>query len=111
MALRSELLTVELPDASGKTVSYYTYDGYLEEASRLKIRSERRKIEHMKVTAGAALGFIAFIVRNGSIRLQEDLLCLFFLSEESACRLLDFSLVLLEVFSDTNCSVSTAAAK
>lgn len=65
MALRSELLTVELPDASGKTVPYYTYDGYLEETNRHKIRSERRNVEHLKVTGGAALGFIAFIVKNG----------------------------------------------
>lgn len=111
MALRSELLTVELPDASGKTIPYYTYDGYLEENNRHKIRSERRNVEHLKVTGGAALGFIAFIVKIGSIRQREDLHSLSFPSEESVCRLLDFSPALLEVLSDTTFLDSMAAAE
>jgi len=62
MSLRSELLTVELPDASGKTVPYYTYDGYLEENDRQKIRAEARNLEHLQVTGGAILGLVAFVV-------------------------------------------------
>lgn len=42
MALRSQLLTVELPNAAGKVVPYFTYDGYLEEPARNTIRTERR---------------------------------------------------------------------
>jgi len=34
MSLRSELITVELPDNTGKVVPFYTYDGYLEEPQR-----------------------------------------------------------------------------
>lgn len=30
MALRSELLTVELQNDKGQNTKYYTYDGYLE---------------------------------------------------------------------------------
>lgn len=110
MAHRSELLTVDLPDASGKTVPYFTYDGYLEESNRHKIRAERRNLEHLKVTGGAVIGFVAFIVNNSSIRPQEDSHYPFFLSEEYACQLLDFSLALLEEFSDTICSDSMEAA-
>jgi len=62
MSLRSELLTVELPDASGKTVPYYTYDGYLEENDRQKIRAEARNLEHLQVTGGSILGLVAFVV-------------------------------------------------
>ena len=32
MTTSSQLLSVDLPDNNGKTVSFYTYDGYLEEA-------------------------------------------------------------------------------
>jgi hypothetical protein len=36
--LRSRQLTVDLPDASGKIVPFYTYDGYLDEQDRYALR-------------------------------------------------------------------------
>lgn len=110
MALRSELLTVELPDASGKTVPYYTYDGYLEENDRHKIRAEARNLEHLQVTGGAIFGLVSFVVIGVRIRPPEDSPCQFFPSEEFRCQLLDFSLELLEEFWDTIFSVYTEAA-
>jgi hypothetical protein len=62
MALRSELLTIDLPDSTGKTSTYYTYDGYLEEADRNNIRNQRKSLESLKVTGAAILGWTAFIV-------------------------------------------------
>ena len=38
MASPSQVISVELPDNSGKTASFYTYDGYLEEADRNRLR-------------------------------------------------------------------------
>lgn len=64
MTLRSHLLSLELPDASGKTVPYYTYDGYLEENDRHRIRSECRNYEQLKFTGGAIFGLLAFVVRR-----------------------------------------------
>jgi hypothetical protein len=68
MTLRSELLSVELPDASGKTVPFYTYDGYLEENDRLRIGSERRSLDQLQYTGGAVVGLLAFVVSRISIR-------------------------------------------
>jgi hypothetical protein len=62
MALRSHLLSLELPDASGKTVTFYTYDGYLEEHDRHKIHAEKRSLEQLKVTGGAVFGLLAYVV-------------------------------------------------
>ena len=62
MALRSELIEVELPDNAGKTVSFYTYDGFLEEDQRRTIRKERRSFEQLKVTGAALFGFVGYFV-------------------------------------------------
>lgn len=72
MALRSHLLSLELPDASGNTVPFYTYDGYLEETDRHKIHAERRSLEQLKVTAGAITGLIAYAVRKFTTRPLAD---------------------------------------
>jgi hypothetical protein len=58
----SQLLTVELPDASGKTVPFYTYDGYLEESDRHRIHKEVHGIDKLKVTGGALIGLASFAV-------------------------------------------------
>jgi hypothetical protein len=110
MALRSELLSVELPDASGKTVPYYTYDGYLEENDRHRIRAESRNLEQLKVTGGAVIGLIAFVVCKTSIRPPGDYLSPSSPSEESASPPLDSSLEFLEGSLDMTCSRCTAAA-
>ncbi len=75
MALRSHLLSVELPDASGKTIPYYTYDGYLEEADRHRIHAEKRSLEQLKVTGSAVAGFLAFVVRHNPNRPLADSPC------------------------------------
>lgn len=62
MASKSDLISIELPDASGKTVPFYTYDGFLEENDRTRIRSERRSFEQLKVTGGAICGFVGYYV-------------------------------------------------
>lgn len=67
MTLRSELLSIELPDASGKTVPYFTYDGYLEEADRHRIRTQARSSEQLKYTGGALFGFLAFVVKDNEM--------------------------------------------
>lgn len=64
MTLRSELLSLELSDASGKTVPFYTYDGYLEENDRHRIRAERRNFEQLQITGGAVFGLLAFVVHK-----------------------------------------------
>lgn len=110
MSLRSYLLTVELPDASGKTVPYYTYDGYLEEADRHKIHAEKRSLEHLKVTGSALTGFLAYVVRRIRNRPRADSPCPFFPSEESLFPSLDWYLALLEASSDTKSSACMEAA-
>lgn len=90
MTLRSELLSIELPDASGKTVPYFTYDGYLEETDRHKIRTQVRSSEQLKYTGGALLGFLAFVVRTLIFREQEDCHFLYCHSRDCMCQLLDF---------------------
>jgi len=72
MALRSYLLTLDLPDASGKTVPYYTYDGYLEEHDRHKIHAEKRSLEQLAVTGSAVAGLLAFVVCSLPSRQLED---------------------------------------
>jgi len=68
----SQLLTVELPDASGKTVPFYTYDGYLEENDRHKIHEVAHGIDKLKVTGGALIGLASFAVILESLSLHED---------------------------------------
>lgn len=58
----SQLLSVELPDASGKTVPFYTYEGYLEENDRHKIHTVVHGIDKLKVTGGALIGLASFAV-------------------------------------------------
>lgn len=96
MTLRSELLSIELPDASGKTVPYFTYDGYLEETDRHRIRTQVRSSEQLKYTGGALLGFLAFVVRNMRCREPEDCHCLYWHSRDCMCLLLDSSQESLE---------------
>lgn len=72
MSLRSELISVQLPDNSGNTVPFYTYDGYLEEPERQRIRSERRSLEQLQVTGAVFLGFASFIVTAHLFRLLAD---------------------------------------
>lgn len=72
MSLRSELISVQLPDNAGNTVPFYTYDGYLEEPERHRIRAERRSFEQLQVTGAVILGFASFIVTNSSFRLLAD---------------------------------------
>lgn len=110
MSLRSYLLTVELPDASGKTVPYYTYDGYLEEADRQKIHAEKRSLEHLKVTGSALTGFLAYVVRRIRNRPRADSPCPSSPSVESPFPSLDWYLALLEPSSDTKSSACTEAA-
>jgi len=64
MQLRSEVLSVSLPNHDGKTVSFYTYDGYLEDSDRHRIRSERKGLEKLAVTGSAILGLVSFIVNT-----------------------------------------------
>ena len=68
MAQRSELIEVELPDNAGKTTTFYTYDGYLEENERRTIRQERRSFEQLKVTGAALFGFVGYFVPRPSLR-------------------------------------------
>lgn len=74
MSLRSELISVQLPDNAGSTVPFYTYDGYLEEPERHRIRAERRSFEKLQVTGAAILGFVSFIVTKSLFRLLVDYL-------------------------------------
>lgn len=74
MSLRSELISVQLPDNAGNTVPFYTYDGYLEEPERHRIRAERRSFEKLQVTGAAILGFVSFIVTKSLFRLLVDYL-------------------------------------
>jgi hypothetical protein len=53
-------------------VPFYTYDGYLEENDRHKIRAERRSLEQLRVTGGALFGFLAFVVSSITIRELAD---------------------------------------
>jgi ABC-type lipopolysaccharide export system ATPase subunit len=78
MALRSQLLSLELPNETGKTVPFYTYDGYLEEHDRHHIRAEARNFEQLKVTGGAVFGLLAFAVPRLSNRPPGDSPFLFF---------------------------------
>jgi len=72
MAQRSELIEVELPDNSGKTTTFYTYDGYLEDNERRIIRQERRNFEQLKVTGAAIFGFVSYFVPPSIFRLPAD---------------------------------------
>ena len=72
MTTSSQLLSVDLPDNNGKTVSFYTYDGYLEEAERTRIRRDFRSLEQLCVTGPAIFAFAAFVVKYYWLRLQED---------------------------------------
>ena len=63
MTTSSQLLSVDLPDNNGKTVSFYTYDGYLEEAERTRIRRDFRSLEQLCVTGPAIFAFAAFVVK------------------------------------------------
>lgn len=110
MALRSCLLTLDLPDASGKTVPYYTYDGYLEEHDRHKIHAEKRSLEQLAVTGSAVVGLLAFVVCSLPSRQLEDLL--FPSSRSGAWRSpsLDCFLGQWAPSSALRCSACTAAA-
>jgi hypothetical protein len=110
MALRSHLLSVELPDASGKTVPYYTYDGYLEEADRHKIHTEKRSLEQLKVTGSAVAGFLAFVVCRIQCRSRGDSLCPSSPSGDTPFPSLDCYLALLEPSSALKSSDYTEAA-
>ena len=83
MAQRSYLLTLDLPDPSGKTVPYYTYDGYLEEHDRHKIHAEKRTLEQLAVTGSAVVGLLAFVVCSRPCRQLADSPFPSFQSEES----------------------------
>jgi ABC-type lipopolysaccharide export system ATPase subunit len=72
MAQRSELIEVELPDNAGKTTTFYTYDGYLEENERRTIRQERRNFEQLKVTGAALFGAIGYFVPLSALRPPAD---------------------------------------
>lgn len=62
MTLRSQLLTIQLPNDHGKLVNYFTYDGYLEEEDRHKIRQTRRDWERHAVS-GTFVGLLAYVVK------------------------------------------------
>ena len=47
---------------------YYTYDGYLEEADRNRIRSEFRSLDKLCVTAPAIFALAGFAVSIHSLR-------------------------------------------
>lgn len=111
MTLRSELLSIELPDASGKTVPYFTYDGYLEETDRHKIRTQVRSSEQLKYTGGALLGFLSFVVRTLRRREQGDCPCLYWHSRDCTCQLLDFSQESSEEWLVTKSSEFTATVE
>ena len=68
MTYRSELIEVELPDNAGKTTSFYTYDGYLEEDQRKSIRRERKNFEKLKVTGAVIFGFVGYLVHLSTLR-------------------------------------------
>jgi hypothetical protein len=86
----SQLLTVELPDASGKTVPFYTYDGYLEENDRHKIHKETHGVDKLKVTGGAFIGLANFAVIVRTFSLQEDCRFQSLVSEDSLSPLPDY---------------------
>ena len=62
MAARSELLSIDLPNDQGKTVPFYTYDGYLEETDRTLIRNQKHSFDQLKVTGSAIFAFVGYIV-------------------------------------------------
>ena len=62
MASTSQVITVDLADNSGKIVPFYTYDGYLEEADRIKIRNTFQSLDHLRWSATAVFGFAGFAV-------------------------------------------------
>lgn len=110
MALRSHLLSVELPDASGKTVPFYTYDGYLEEADRHKLHREKRSFEQLKVTGGAITGFLAYVVSCPPRRSSAELPSPLSHSEAALFPSRDWFQECSEASSATIFSPSTAAA-
>lgn len=62
MSHLSRLLSIELPDESGKTVTYYTYDGYLEENYRNRLRSEEKSYKSLTISGSAIFALIGYIV-------------------------------------------------
>ena len=89
----SQLLSVELPDASGKTVPFYTYDGYLEENDRHKIHKEAHGVDKLKVTGGAIIGLASFAVKVQTFSLLEDCRFQSSVSEDSLSPSPDYSQV------------------
>ena len=61
--MASGLISVDLPDNKGKVTPFYTYDGYLEENDRARIRSERNNLSSFCITGASILGWVGFIVK------------------------------------------------
>lgn len=68
MANPSQLISLELPDDAGKTTNFYTYDGYLEENDRSRIRREFKNLQQLRISAAAVFALAGFAVFMLSIR-------------------------------------------
>jgi hypothetical protein len=90
-------LTVDLPNAAGKVVPFFTYDGYLEEPARQAIRTERRSFEKLKVTGAAIFGFLGYFVPIKKHRPHADSIYQYFTSRDSQSPQEGSSLELLQV--------------
>ena len=66
---QAELISLDLPNNDGKNVPFYTYDGYLEEVERNRLRTHRRTLEQLQITGTALFGFLGYIVTIKSHRL------------------------------------------
>ena len=64
MASPSQLISVELPDDHGKTTNFWTYDGYLEENDRSRIRREFRNLQQLRISASAVFALAGFAVNQ-----------------------------------------------
>jgi hypothetical protein len=74
MLLRSEVLSVQLPNDHGKVIDYFTYDGYLDHEDRLKIRQTRRNWEQNAVS-GTFLGLLTYFVQPFPYRPPANCIC------------------------------------
>ena len=72
MSSPSQLITVDLPDNNGKTTTYHTYDGYLEEIDRTRIRSEFNSLDRLKISAAGIFGLAGYTVFLNLISLLEE---------------------------------------
>lgn len=64
MQFPSQLLTVSLPSQQGQVTKYYTYDGYLEENIRARIRDQANSLQNLKWTGTAFSAYLGFIVKS-----------------------------------------------